>query len=83
MTAAEYINQSFNGHTGFKDSDGCAACGQGDAVKKCTACESPFQGFVWIFHPFHCVFSGKCVQYCDQECQKLHWFAHKAHCKRQ
>lgn len=24
----------------------------------------------------------KSVQYCNKECQKLHWFSHKKHCKR-
>ena len=62
MSAAEYINQSFNGQSGFRDSEGCSACGEDGAEKKCSSCKS--------------------VQYCGQECQKLHWFSHKKVCKK-
>jgi len=61
VTAAEYINQAFNGQKGFRDGN-CEACCEDNATKKCSSC--------------------KCVQYCSQECQKLHWFVHKKHCQR-
>jgi len=59
-TAAEYLNQAFNGQRGFKDFENCDTCGNERAEKKCSKC--------------------KAVQYCDQTCQKLHWFAHKKVC---
>ena len=60
MSAAEYINQAFNGQRGFKDAENCTTCGEEKAEKKCSKC--------------------KTVQYCDQACQKYHWFVHKKHC---
>ena len=39
VTAAEYINQAFNGQKGFKDSGLCATCGDEGAEKKCAKCE--------------------------------------------
>ncbi len=60
LSAAEYINQAFNGQRGFRDNDNCSTCGDEDAQKKCSAC--------------------KRVQYCDQTCQKFHWFVHKKYC---
>lgn len=62
MTAAEYINQAFNGQRGFRDGDNCDTCGDEKAEKKCSACKK--------------------VQYCNQSCQKLHWFVHKKHCSK-
>ncbi|XP_059091635.1 ankyrin repeat and MYND domain-containing protein 2-like [Tigriopus californicus] len=62
ITAAEFINQSFNGQKGFKDKENCDSCGNEDAPKKCAKCKS--------------------VQYCDQTCQKLHWFMHKKYCDK-
>lgn len=59
-TAAEYINQAFNGQKGFKDFENCDTCGEEKAESKCSKC--------------------KCVSYCNQECQKLHWFTHKKVC---
>jgi len=38
MTAAEYINQAFNGQRGFQDGDNCACCGD-EKAKKCSACK--------------------------------------------
>ncbi len=94
MTAAEYINQSFNGITGFRDGDGCATCGEEKAKKTCSKCE---ERAVESRAKTNCVcdaatqvipppppefFAGKSVQYCDQECQKLHWFSHKKVCQK-
>lgn len=59
-SAAEYLNQAFNGQRGFKDFENCDTCGNERAEKKCSKCKS--------------------VQYCDQNCQKLHWFTHKKAC---
>jgi hypothetical protein len=61
-TAADYINQAFNGQKGFKDFEDCDTCGSEKAAAKCSKC--------------------KCVSYCNQECQKLHWFTHKKVCSR-
>ncbi|CAB4069798.1 unnamed protein product [Lepeophtheirus salmonis] len=60
LSAAEYINQGFNGQKGFKDHENCTTCGENGAEKKCSACKS--------------------VEYCNAECQKLHWFVHKKFC---
>ena len=38
VTAAEYINQSFNGQRGFKDSEECDTCGTEKALSKCSNC---------------------------------------------
>lgn len=62
MTAAEYINGSFNGQRGFKDFENCETCGNEEAPKKCSNCKS--------------------VQYCNQTCQKYHWFTHKKLCPK-
>ena len=39
VTAAEYINQAFNGQKGFRDGN-CEACCDDNATKKCSSCES-------------------------------------------
>merc|ERR1719305_1567946 len=39
VTAAEYINQAFNGQRGFKDHENCDTCGQEGAEKKCSSCK--------------------------------------------
>ncbi len=62
MTAAEFINQAFNGQKGFKDDEDCSTCGNEKAQKKCSNCKS--------------------VQYCNQSCQKYHWFVHKKLCAK-
>lgn len=62
MSAAEYINQAFNGQRGFQDDENCDTCGDEKAQKKCSTCKS--------------------VQYCNQTCQKYHWFVHKKQCAR-
>ena len=62
MTAAEYINQAFNGQKGFQDFENCETCGNEKAEKKCSQC--------------------KAISYCDQACQKYHWFVHKKYCAK-
>ena len=39
MSAAEYINQAFNGQRGFQDGDNCSTCGD-EKAKKCSACKT-------------------------------------------
>ena len=39
VSAAEYINQAFNGQRGFKDFENCDACGDEKAEKKCSKCK--------------------------------------------
>ena len=45
-----------------------------DDVKMCATC----------FEEKACKKCSKCkeVQYCDRECQRLHWFIHKKECNR-
>ena len=38
-TAAEYINQAFNGQKGFKDFENCETCGSEKAEAKCSKCK--------------------------------------------
>ena len=38
-TAAEYINQAFNGQKGFKDFENCDTCGSEKAELKCSKCK--------------------------------------------
>ena len=38
-TAAEYLNQAFNGQRGFKDFENCDTCGNERAEKKCSKCK--------------------------------------------
>ena len=38
-TAAEYINQAFNGQKGFKDFENCDTCGSEKAESKCSKCK--------------------------------------------
>ena len=38
-TAAEYINQAFNGQKGFKDFENCDTCGSKKAESKCSKCK--------------------------------------------
>ena len=38
-TAAEYINQAFNGQNGFKDFENCDTCGEEKAESKCSKCK--------------------------------------------
>ena len=38
-TAAEYINQAFNGQKGFKDFENCDTCGEEKAESKCSKCK--------------------------------------------
>ena len=48
-TAAEYLNQAFNGQRGFKDFENCDTCGNERAEKKCSKCKSrPSAGKVFI-----------------------------------
>eukprot|EP00096_Caligus_rogercresseyi_P015272 TRINITY_DN7723_c0_g2_i2.p1 TRINITY_DN7723_c0_g2~~TRINITY_DN7723_c0_g2_i2.p1 ORF type:complete len:377 (+),score=106.21 TRINITY_DN7723_c0_g2_i2:169-1131(+) len=60
-TAAEYINQGFNGQKGFKDTENCVTCGEGGAVLKCSACKSTHycnlqcQKLHWFTHKKLCV----------------------------
>jgi len=61
-SAAEHINQTFNGRKGFDDSLYCLTCLAEEAPKKCSLCKS--------------------VQYCDQVCQRYHWFVHKKFCPK-
>ena len=39
VTAAEYINQAFNGQRGFKDFEICDTCGTEKAEAKCSKCK--------------------------------------------
>ncbi len=39
MTAADYINQAFNGQKGFRDHENCETCGNENAEKKCSSCK--------------------------------------------
>ena len=43
-TAAEYINQAFNGQKGFKDFENCDTCGSEKAELKCSKCKCFIQG---------------------------------------
>ena len=38
-TAADYINQAFNGQKGFKDFENCETCGEEKAESKCSKCK--------------------------------------------
>ena len=39
VSAAEYINQAFNGQKGFRDHENCDTCGNENAEKKCSSCK--------------------------------------------
>ena len=45
-TAAEYINQAFNGQKGFKDFENCETCGEEKAEAKCSKCKY-LQGYIY------------------------------------
>jgi len=55
MSAAEYINQAFNGQRGFQDGDNCACCGD-EKAKKCKGdlviyyCSTECQKYHWFVY---------------------------------
>merc|ERR1712061_64037 len=59
VTAAEDINQAFNGQKGFREGN-CEACRDDDAKKKCSSCKSAqycsqeCQKLHWFVHKKHC-----------------------------
>jgi len=59
VTAAEYINQAFNGQKGFQD-ENCETCGNEKAEKKCAKCKAvqycdrDCQKYHWFVHKKYC-----------------------------
>ena len=60
LSAAEYINQAFNGQRGFRDDENCETCGDEKAKKKCAACKGvqycsgACQKYHWFIHKKYC-----------------------------
>uniref|UniRef100_A0A915K473 MYND-type domain-containing protein n=1 Tax=Romanomermis culicivorax TaxID=13658 RepID=A0A915K473_ROMCU len=67
-SAVNCVHQLLLGQRMMADEFFCATCGESRASKRCAACKM--------------VFLQLQVNYCNSQCQKLHWFTHKKWCPK-